>query len=180
MIREAWIPLTTMMTVNPHLWDGLQVPEGVDKDTAINKIVLECNELELLYNEPEFLQNAIKMWCDVELPVWEELYKTTQYEYNPIWNKDGTHVELETRDLHAKGQAVHDVKGFNSNSWADSDKDDSTGQDWGTIKHEYEEHGNIGVTTTQQMIKEQREVVEFNIYKRILDDFKNAFCLLIY
>ena len=40
--------------------------------------------------------------------------------------------------------------------------------------------GNIGVTTTQKMIAEQREVAEFNIIDYITESFKNRFCLLIY
>lgn len=42
------------------------------------------------------------------------------------------------------------------------------------------EQGNIGVTTTQQMIKEQREIVLFDIYQVITDEFKKQFCLMIY
>lgn len=42
------------------------------------------------------------------------------------------------------------------------------------------EKGNIGVTTTQQMIKEQREIVLFDIYQVITDEFKKQFCLMIY
>lgn len=40
--------------------------------------------------------------------------------------------------------------------------------------------GNIGVTTTQQMIEAERNVVKFNIIDYIVEDFKNRFCLLIY
>lgn len=40
--------------------------------------------------------------------------------------------------------------------------------------------GNIGVTTTQQMIQQEREVVEFNIYDYIVDSFKLRFCILVY
>ena len=40
--------------------------------------------------------------------------------------------------------------------------------------------GNIGVTTTQQMIKEEREVSEFNIYSYIADRFRETFCMLVY
>ena len=46
--------------------------------------------------------------------------------------------------------------------------------------HKEKAEGNIGVTTTQQMIKEEREVVKFNIIDYIVDDFKRRFCLLIY
>lgn len=45
---------------------------------------------------------------------------------------------------------------------------------------ETERHGNIGVTTTQQMIREEREVVEFDVIQYIIDDFKSRFCLLVY
>lgn len=41
-------------------------------------------------------------------------------------------------------------------------------------------YGNIGVTTTQQMIEAERNVVKFNIVDYIVEDFKRRFCLLIY
>lgn len=46
--------------------------------------------------------------------------------------------------------------------------------------YERRETGNIGVTTTQQMIKEEREVDQFNIYDYIVRSFKRRFCLLVY
>lgn len=42
------------------------------------------------------------------------------------------------------------------------------------------EQGNIGVTTTQAMIAEQRNIVEFNLYNYIVQDFKRMFCIQIY
>lgn len=41
-------------------------------------------------------------------------------------------------------------------------------------------HGNIGVTTTMQMIKEQRDIVKFNLYDIITEEFKLRFCILVY
>lgn len=40
--------------------------------------------------------------------------------------------------------------------------------------------GNIGVTTTQQMIQQERETVTFNMYKVITDSFVDRFCLMVY
>ena len=40
--------------------------------------------------------------------------------------------------------------------------------------------GNIGVTTTQQMIQQERETVLFNMYKVITDSFVDRFCLMVY
>lgn len=41
-------------------------------------------------------------------------------------------------------------------------------------------HGNIGVTTSQQMIVSEREVSLYNIIDVIITSFKNRFCLQIY
>lgn len=46
--------------------------------------------------------------------------------------------------------------------------------------HEMRAHGNIGVTTTQEMIKQEREVDMFNLYDIIIADFKAKFCILVY
>ena len=40
--------------------------------------------------------------------------------------------------------------------------------------------GNIGVTTAMQMLKEQRDIVKFNIYDIITEEFKYRFCILVY
>lgn len=42
------------------------------------------------------------------------------------------------------------------------------------------ETGNIGITTTQQMIREQRELVQFCMYDYICEAFKHQFCLMVY
>ena len=75
-----------------------------------------------------------------------------------------------------------------------TDKSDSTqnteidASDAGTLKdreetdftHSSRVHGNIGVTTSQQMIESERELVRYDFYKEIADSFKNEFCLLVY
>lgn len=49
-----------------------------------------------------------------------------------------------------------------------------------TFKHTLHTHGNIGVTTTQQMINAERECVRYNLYEEIANDYQLAFCLDIY
>lgn len=41
-------------------------------------------------------------------------------------------------------------------------------------------HGNIGVTTSQQMIEAERNVALYNIIDVIINSFKNRFCLQVY
>lgn len=46
--------------------------------------------------------------------------------------------------------------------------------------HNLHAHGNIGTTTTQTMIKQERQIDLFNIYDIIIEDFKMRFCILVY
>ena len=253
---RATMDLIAAYNYNPNVLDLLEIPEAIDKATLIDNLLMETAEREIIYTNLAFLRQAIGSWSKKNLPVWEELYKTTQYEYNPIWNKDGTVTELETRDL--KGTNYHtdntdridnltdkntrnfqdketrdledketrdlndttqeSVYGFNSSSEAPANKVetdytgtdtnnhtgtdtmdhtgtdtmDHTGRqdidrtydektsDTGTVKHERIEQGNIGVTSTQSLILEQREVVKINLMDIIIDDFQKKFCLGVY
>lgn len=53
-------------------------------------------------------------------------------------------------------------------------------EDTGTVTRELRTYGNIGVTTTQSMIEEERKVVQFCIDDYIIDSFKKKFCILVY
>jgi len=105
-----------------------------------------------------------------------------------------THDDTVTTDV--------STYGYNSSTAAPTDKSEAshdgtitdahtgtiTDTDTGTIKHDTSDtgsitttrQGNIGVTSTQSLIKEQRDVVQFNIMDYIINDFKNRFCLLVY
>lgn len=50
----------------------------------------------------------------------------------------------------------------------------------GTEDHTGRTHGNIGVTTTQQMLRTEREIADFSIYNAIIRDFITRFCLEVY
>lgn len=103
---------------------------------------------------------------------------------------------------------THSVAGFNTTSWADASKDVRTGtntlEHTGTdifdgklnsqidddlthneqgseeLVHTTRRTGNIGVTTTQAMLQEERKIAEFNIIDYIAESFKHRFCLMIY
>lgn len=57
---------------------------------------------------------------------------------------------------------------------------DRSGSDDETRDYTRREQGNIGVTTTQQMIREERDIDTFNLMDYIINDFKNHFCILVY
>ena len=40
--------------------------------------------------------------------------------------------------------------------------------------------GNIGVTTSQQMLEAELDIVTWNLYEHISDIFIDEFCILVY
>lgn len=164
----ATMSLLAMYQYNERLFDGLRLPSGVNKDTLVDNLLAETAEFEILYADPEFMANMIAVWSEKELPVWEKMEETLHYDYDPISNYD-RHEESTN-----SGESLGKVAGYNA-----SDLVNSSGAST-DVKRKARMWGNIGVTTTQQMIEEERRVSEFNISDYIIDSFKRRFCLLIY
>lgn len=166
------------------IFDTMELPDGVQRDVVVANILVECAELEILLPDPEVLKQSISYWSKANLQIWQKLYNSTQFEYNPIWNKDGTVTETETRNLKstAESEAKNAVSAFNSETMRDQAQTNNKGEgtDTGTITRSRIEKGNIGVTTTQQMIKEEREISNFSIYAYITQAFKRMYCLGVY
>lgn len=217
--------LLSIMGMYEHdntIFEGLAVP--MDKETVIQKICIDCAELEILYPENDILKRAIKLWSDSEQYTWNTLYNTTVLDYNPIWNVDANIEDTETgtnkntgtenRDITVSGTgqdketrnmtdvSTDRVQAFNSDSWANSHQnttnmtgtdthdlknnsktdDDLTLNTTQTTNRNYTQRrtGNIGVTTTQQMIEQERKIAEFNLIEKIVASFKMRFCILVY
>lgn len=289
------------------IFDLMQIPEALDREVLINNLLAQTAELEVLYPNPVVFKNLLGVWSQKNLDVWNRLYATTQYEYNPIENynryEDGTeggsgttthsgtdtttetnthggtdtltrqitHGGTDTRTIDTDdggtestethyendlggsdstlnaGKSEKWIAGYDSNPIGEYDDglvkqtreesngtstvqfgktetangtetvtfgktvDTSDSMRYGKTENEHETknygetlsktggithgeqitdskqgshtlhaHGNIGVTTTQNMIKQERQIDLFNVYDIIIEDFKMRFCILVY
>lgn len=188
------------------LFEDFSLPESdhIELDTLVENILAECAELEVLYADPVMFKHILKYWSKSRLHVWQELADTMEYDYNPIWNKDVHDHEVihHTKDMTttysdqasntSSGTTTNQAVAFNSGTFDDREKDISSGsmsstdnsttRDAGAQDENREliSQGNQGVTSTQQLIKEQREISEFSLYDIIIKEFKLRFCLLVY
>ena len=184
------------------IFNDLTPPTGVQKQDIIDSILLECSDLELLYPSLNMMKIAIRAWSIREHETWQKLQDTITVEYNPLWNVDATIQETGSTSREREGTGsnggtkTNSVKGYNSTNWSDNEKDvtsdsqtwsedDSDSQTWSEDDSEEETRttrrtGNIGVTSSQDLIKQEREVAMFNIIDYIVGSFKKRFCLLIY
>lgn len=74
--------------------------------------------------------------------------------------------------------------GTDNRSMTDTGTDHFDSTDTGTVNNEatteFYKRGNQGVTTSQQMIREEQELAKKNLIDYITNEFKKEFCLLVY
>lgn len=102
-------------------------------------------------------------------------------DYVAGFNSSDVVVKTKQDSTNSQSSNYSDTGSTNTTS---NENKDTTGETSDTgnssSKHVGRMHGNIGVTTTQAMITEQRDVVKFNIYDYIINSFKQRFCLMVY
>lgn len=181
---SAQMSLWGLYQVDPTILDGLVVPEGMDGENLRDNLLLETESMEILYPNTLFLKMAVTVWAAERLPVWEKLYATTVLEYNPIENYD-RQEESESDNSGTSGgttTSTNSNTAYDSDTFKDTGKSVSSGSNTtkGNSKFKSRVHGNIGVTTTQQMIEQERRSVEFCMTEYIINDFIDRFCVGVY
>ena len=85
------------------VFDLMQIPEALDKETLVQNLLAETAELEVLYPNPVVFKNLVGVWSAKQIDIWNRLYATTQYEYNPIENYN----RYETGSDSGTGRTTH-------------------------------------------------------------------------
>lgn len=190
--------------IGDDLFKGLTLPDGLAKKTLTDNILLQGGEFEVLYSDPWVLQNFISVWADREAATFKRWVDALAIEYEPLENydrhedwtdtldSDGTSNTTGTNDTSTSGTVTTDVSAYDSSSYQPKDKvtssetidNDTTERNTSTLDNEGVHtgriHGNIGVTTSQQMLEAELDLGYWNIYSRITDMFLKEFCIMIY
>ena len=169
----------------PFVFDDFQTPDAMDKKLIIDTICKNCAELSLVYSAPDQLKNLIGIWSRSNVSIWERLFSLSETEYNPIENYNKTDVHTTQRGGQRKsaGKLKNYSYGFNSDEKNPHDESENEIQDNYTDGEEQNIHttGNIGVTTTQQMMEQEVLIrPKLNIYNYIAESFKQEFCIMLY
>ena len=237
---------------NESIFDLMNLPAGIDKETVTDNIIVEGGEFEVLYAEPEFFKNAVGVWSKKHYRTFEKWINALNIEYAPLENYDrfedwsdtgnensstkrngttsdasnGTvnnsrsehdneHVSGDNKVV-TEGKTENEVSAFDSNSYQPENQSTNEGQEnttssndrtasrnssddtsthttsngsstdnedytkGTTDKHIGRVHGNVGVTTSQQMLQSELDIARFNIVQQITDLFLSEFVLMIY
>ena len=180
---KAKLSILGLYRWNKNIFQDMALPAEVDREVVTWQILEECGELEILYSDPDYMQQSIQQWSMAMLPNWQKIVDALTAEYNPVWNKDGTIRETYNYGaISTSGNSTDKVAGFNSDTTHNREQAESAArQEAHTDTTERIEQGNIGVTESSAMVRHEVELrAEFNIYQIIADDFKRKYCLMVY
>lgn len=103
--------------------DSYYTDVTIDPQTVVENLLVECSEFEILYADFNALKRIIKIWSSKEKLVWQKMYNTICYKYNPIWNKDGKSVWTErqtgsgTKKEKGKGSKITNASGTTNDEY---------------------------------------------------------------
>ena len=171
-------------------------PSSLDRETLITQCLLRAGEFEVVYENPYFMKDYITTWAKSFYRTFEKWANAYFTDYKPLENYNRTEVwddkvdNTDKTEAHSgiKGETVNTVSAYDSNDFVNKDKSNSSstnnsnGQSVldGKTHHEGNIYGNIGVTTSPQMLEAEYEVAQFNIYEQIAKLFIKEFCICVY
>ena len=193
--------IRALLDYDNTLFDNMVVPDGVSLADVVDNIIFKCGDTPLFCPEPAVMKYYLGKWSAKRLDQWKRYQKALELEYDPISNYDrieehedsfthGHNVETDD-DLKSSNNVENLISADNSSKYQADNKGIETGSDIRDISEKHSGtdlrkinsriHGNIGVTTSQQMLTSELELIpELNLVDYITEDFKIEFCLYIY
>lgn len=93
-------------------------------------------------------------------------------------DSEGSYNEVNNRQAdETNSRSENGVSQRSENSSANKNEVNQRTEDETHTAHLY---GNIGVTTSQQMLQSELDIARFNLYEQIADLFVEEFCIMIY
>ena len=186
-----------MYQYDPTLFDGVILPEGMDKTLMVNQIIRQSGDLFPYYQVPPQVKTAITEWFTRRKGNFAKLWQGFTAEYNPIENydrqEDSTETPNITHTLSNSGQDAStneaDVQGYNGTDYVPNSRTKSSGTsstngtdtESGTRTYTSRIHGNIGVTTSAQMLEGELALRKsMDIYALIAAEFETDNLIQVY
>ena len=128
--------------LNPErsVFEKMELPIGIDKETLIGSIILRCQEFELLYSDPDFLIDAVNIWSRKNYWTFDKWVKAINIKYDPLYNYDRSE---EWTDTH---EGDYSKQGNASSTGSTNDSSDFTRTDNLTHSSDFTRTDNLAST----------------------------------
>ena len=186
------------------LFKNLSLPEGLTKTTLTDNILLRGGEFEVLYANPSAMQSLIGIWSSRMQDTFKRWVDALAIDYAPLENYDrnefwhdhteGTgssdsagSVSTTTSDTSELTKSAYNESEYspyekttNSGSLGSNTTDGTDTEMENDFEHRGRIHGNIGVTTSQQMLEAELNLGYWNVYEKITELFLQEFTIPVY
>ena len=183
-MHEAQLTLIGLYNYDHAIFDELSLPPDLNKDDVIGNLLMACYGLEVIYPDFDTMKTAIGFWSRRMMPSWMRAAKALAIQYDPLSNYDRTETWSETeKSAGSDNGTVDNLRtSYDSGQLRQTDQAKSSGSSEAELEREHKSrmYGNIGVTTSQQMLEAEINVARINLIDIITGDFKHEFCLLVY
>lgn len=192
-MAQMKLTLNGLYQFDNSLFDNLELPSELTKDTCIQVILEKCGEFPLLYPDFDYMKYAIGLFSKKWEWTLNKWAKAINIEYDPLYNFDRHEIYTDTSKTKAESNtnatSLNEVSAFNDIDSANpnmkptskaTSEAGGTNQGEGTNTHEGRLYGNIGVTTSQQMLQSELNLGYWNIYNEIANLFSTEYCIRIY
>lgn len=157
----------------------------LDNTTKIDWILKAEYRDKYLAEEYQQMQNSdinifAAKFLDSKASVLDKLYNTTQFTYNPIENYNMTESGTDSGTSGATASGQNKGTSYNSATANLIDSNSSNSSAHSSSNHSLSRSGNIGVTTTQQMLQQEREVAAYDFFHYVADLIVEQFTQSLY
>mgnify|MGYP004649930931 FL=1 len=198
------LTLMGMINYESNLLIGLQVP-GCSSDMIHETIIMKMGDLYPYYQVPPVLKKLITVWSLQHQMEWKKMYDSLNAEYNPIenydrqesWEDNSNGVTESSSEFsntgHSDSTDTMNKSGFNTDSFVpdsqavgvsnnnNGGKSSGNGKNTNVSTHTGRVHGNVGVTTNQQMIESEIALrTRFNLLDYVCGQFEKTFMVQVY
>ena len=181
----ARISIRGLYNWDETLFDGMTIPEELDRDVIVQNSVNDYAEMEVLYPDSDFMKEAITQWSKMRYHAWDRMKEVLYEDYDPFINikRDEVRTITQTRNLTSDGTTTNQVTAWNSMQFADRERDNSNVKDTGSVTttENFHVEGDSAITDAQDVLKKEMDVrIKYDLYRIIMTEFKERFLLMLY
>jgi len=208
-MSRAKLTIVGFYNYDNSLFDDIKLSPLIDRDTLIDNIIVEGAEFEVLYGDYDFYKRAVNHFFSLNYDLFNKWAEDLAKEYEPLENydrkehwtdkfdgKEDTKSDSTSNDVSdGNTTQLNKVSSFDSNGLVNdtensgsahneaNNKSEASGQNLkdDLATHDGRIHGNIGVTTSQQMLESELELRQkWQLLKIITDMFLSELTIRVY
>lgn len=187
-----------------NFYDDMEIDSRLDRETLVAEIMRQCGALTPIYNTTDSFEYFTKAFFKREKDNISKMIDTVEIKYNPLENferkeklKHDASEKTETDETNTSENSnnaseEYKVSAYNEDLYQPSEETTGSNKTKGKEIRDYDRSrtfessddktasGINGLTTRQDLLLKERKVVNFNVYRWIVEKYQCEYFLGVY